>query len=214
MRCRTASTLRCTNRSRLVSVSLSVSLHVSISVWWSSLSPSSGADDCDQRVCLSVCLSTSTCWSQELRGQSLNRLSGHVVIDHGSVLHSSTLCISSFLDDVMFTCIGQAKAVYVGRNLKVTHQAAALGRGRVCSVQLSRCLLWSTRCGGRRWVSLCLSVCICVCVCLQTEIAKRLNAICAQIIPFLSIEVKYSHLLSSFYASLTLSLIYCSTLFP
>ena len=35
------------------------------------------------------------------------------------------------------------------------------------------------------------NVCISGVLCFQTEIAKRLNAICAQIIPFLSQEVSY-----------------------
>jgi len=51
----------------------------------------------------------------------------------------------------------------------------------------SWCLSLSLTEYGRKQDLVCM--CLCMCVCRQTEIAKRLNAICAQIIPFLSIEV-------------------------
>jgi len=71
-----------------------------------------GAEYCDERVCLSVCLSLSlsvcVCPRSYLRNYTsdLHQLFLHVTYGRGSVLlwrRSDTLCTSDFMDDVMFT---------------------------------------------------------------------------------------------------------------
>ena len=72
------------------------------------LRPGSGAEYCDQPVCLSVCLSAS------ISLEPLDRSSRNFVVQircaRGLVLlwrRCATLCISGFMDDVTFGRIGR-----------------------------------------------------------------------------------------------------------
>jgi len=65
--------------------------------------PDRGVQFCDERVCLCVCVCPRSClWNY---ASNLHQFFMHVTNGHGSVLLwrcSDTLCISSFMDDVIF----------------------------------------------------------------------------------------------------------------
>ena len=68
--------------------------------------PDRGAEYCDERVCLSVCVSVFVCPRSYLRNYSsdLHQFFVHVTHGRGSLLwrHSDMLCTSGFMYDAIF----------------------------------------------------------------------------------------------------------------
>ena len=70
--------------------------------------PDRGAEYCNKRVCLSVCLCVCSSISDHIFGTTrpiFTKFFANVTYGRGSVLlwrRSDTLCTSSFMDDVMF----------------------------------------------------------------------------------------------------------------
>ena len=83
--------------------------------------PDSGAEYCDERVCLCMCVCL---WNYI---SDAHQTSVHVTYGRGSVLqwrHSDMLCPSSFMDDVMFA--HKPRMLHVATQLKRSAHAAWL----------------------------------------------------------------------------------------